>query len=116
QNAAPQQSTNPRPRRQIARVSSYRDGSSDDDNDDDDEEPPAASDWTDRTTAAAVETSADEADVPYVQGMCDVVRIRMDNMRPTDVLRTADEFVDTESSGDEDWNGQDSYVDEDYAW
>lgn len=111
--AAPTSPLTSRPKRQIARVSSYRDGSSDEDEDGDDSGGRPATRL--KSTVTADNTSAD-IEVPYIQGMCDIVRIRMDNMRPTDILRTADDFVDTESSGDEDWNGQDAYVDEEYAW
>ncbi|KAI5290276.1 hypothetical protein KEM54_001984 [Ascosphaera aggregata] len=142
-----------RPRRQITRVTSYRDGDTDDedgdgddggryeddDNDDDDAEFKSTSGRTTATATASTNSTRttrsstdptnngsgrnsnsnnneDDLEVPHVQGMCDVVRIRMDNMRPTDILRTADEFVDTESSGDEEWNGQDEVFEDGYAW
>ncbi|TVY68831.1 hypothetical protein LSUE1_G008844 [Lachnellula suecica] len=45
-----------------------------------------------------------------VQGMCEVVEVRIDNLRPTENQATEADFLDTEVSGDEDWNG----VDEDF--
>ncbi|PGH18824.1 hypothetical protein AJ79_00237 [Helicocarpus griseus UAMH5409] len=52
----------------------------------------------------------------YIQGMCDVVEIRVDNLRPADVLLTNDNFEDEEISGDEDWSGQDPDDADGYAW
>ena len=40
-----------------------------------------------------------------VQGMCDVVSIRIDNLRPRDTLFGENDFLDEELSGDEDWIG-----------
>lgn len=59
-------------------------------------------------------TAKDDA-VPYVQGMCDVVEVTVDNLRPANVLMTAENFEDSEVSGDEDWD-RDEEVDESYAW
>ena len=59
-------------------------------------------------------TSRDEGDV---QGLCNVVDVMIDNMRPMEVQFKEDDFLDDEASGDEDWNGQDSLPgDERYAW
>ncbi|KAF2840396.1 hypothetical protein M501DRAFT_991400 [Patellaria atrata CBS 101060] len=60
------------------------------------------------------ESSNDESDAPkewksaqerFIQGMCEVVDIRIDNLRPRDVLLTEQDFLDSEASGDEDWTG-----------
>ena len=51
-----------------------------------------------------------------VQGMCDVVNIRIDNLRPTEVQATEADFLDEEPSGDEDWNEGDDGVEDGYAW
>lgn len=40
-----------------------------------------------------------------IQGMCDIVQIRIDNLRPTEHQVTEQDFLDEEKSGDEDWNG-----------
>ncbi|KAJ5335031.1 hypothetical protein N7452_007434 [Penicillium brevicompactum] len=42
-----------------------------------------------------------------IQGMCDVVSIRIDNQRPTELQYNENDFLDDELSGDEDWNGND---------
>lgn len=40
----------------------------------------------------------------HVQGMCDVVDIRIDNLRPTENQMHESDFLDSEPSGDEDWD------------
>lgn len=53
----------------------------------------------------------------HVQGLCDVVRIVIDNLRPTEVQLNEDDFLDEEVSGDEDWNGdEEAEGDAVYAW
>lgn len=53
----------------------------------------------------------------YVQGLCDVVDILIDNLRPTEEQLNEDDFLDDEVSGDEDWNGDDDMPgDNRYAW
>ena len=53
----------------------------------------------------------------YIQGMCDVVDILIDNLRPTEEQLNEDDFLDDEVSGDEDWNGDDDMPDDGgYAW
>lgn len=52
-----------------------------------------------------------------VQGMCDVVMVRIDNQRPTETQFSEGDFLDDEVSGDEDWDGDDWDVAEGgYAW
>lgn len=52
-----------------------------------------------------------------VQGMCDVVMVRIDNQRPTETQFNEGDFLDEEISGDEDWDGNDVDVTEGgYAW
>lgn len=41
----------------------------------------------------------------FVQGMCDVVQVRIDNQRPSETQYNEKDFLDDELSGDEDWNG-----------
>ena len=43
----------------------------------------------------------------YIQGLCDVVDVLLDNLRPTEEQLNEDDFLDEEVSGDEDWNGDD---------
>jgi hypothetical protein len=50
-----------------------------------------------------------------IQGMCEVVDLRIDNLRPTEVQVTEADFLDEEASGDDDWNGED-LDDYGYAW
>ena len=52
----------------------------------------------------------------FIQGMCDVVDIRIDNLRPAQVQFNETDFLDEPLSGDEDWNSDDSLPAEGYAW
>ncbi|KAI4185466.1 MAG: hypothetical protein L6R41_004135 [Letrouitia leprolyta] len=53
----------------------------------------------------------------YIQGMCDVVRVAIDNLRPTEEHLDESYFLDDEISGDEDWNGDDDALGGGgYAW
>lgn len=53
--------------------------------------------------------------VEVIQGLCEVVEVRIDNLRPTERQVTEADFLDEEISGDEDWDGED--IDEGgYAW
>jgi len=52
----------------------------------------------------------------YIQGLCDVVDIRIDNQRPREEQFNENDFLDSEESGDEDWNEGDEMPDEGYAW
>ena len=53
----------------------------------------------------------------FIQGMCDVVDIRIDNLRPAEKQFSETDFLDAEPSGDEDWNGDDADPgDGGYAW
>ncbi|KAL9579174.1 MAG: hypothetical protein Q9212_005263 [Teloschistes hypoglaucus] len=60
----------------------------------------------------------DEADKElFVQGMCDVVHVVIDNLRPTETHLNEGDFLDDEISGDEDWVGDDDGgAGEGYAW
>lgn len=58
-------------------------------------------------SAAARGRKEKEPSVKYVQGMCDVVMIRIDNSRPAETQFNENDFLDEELSGDEDWNGID---------
>lgn len=44
----------------------------------------------------------------HVQGLCDVVDIQFDNLRPSEKQLRESDFLDEEISGDEDWNGSES--------
>lgn len=41
----------------------------------------------------------------FIQGLCDVVDIQFDNLRPSEKQLRESDFLDEEVSGDEDWNG-----------
>ncbi|KAL8792090.1 MAG: hypothetical protein Q9195_005345 [Heterodermia aff. obscurata] len=56
-------------------------------------------------------------DATVIQGMCDVVRIQINNLRPTEEHLAEDDFLDAELSGDGDWDGDEAMDDGDgYAW
>ncbi|KAE8152429.1 hypothetical protein BDV25DRAFT_67559 [Aspergillus avenaceus] len=64
----------------------------------------------------AAEGEDDQKPLP-VQGMCDVVMVRIDNQRPSDTQFNEEDFLDEEVSGDEDWNGVDLDAgDMSHAW
>jgi hypothetical protein len=50
-----------------------------------------------------------------IQGMCEVVDVRIDNLRPRETQVTEADFLDEEAPGDGDWNGEDDF-DDAYAW
>lgn len=53
----------------------------------------------------------------YVQGLCDDVSFTIDNLRPTENQYSEGDFLDSEQSGDEDWEGEDWEPDNDrHAW
>ncbi|GME27829.1 hypothetical protein GTA08_BOTSDO00790 [Neofusicoccum parvum] len=53
----------------------------------------------------------------FTQGMCEIVDIRIDNLRPREEQFNENDFLDSEASGDEDWNGDDNMPGDDgYAW
>lgn len=43
----------------------------------------------------------------FIQGMCDIVSIRVDNLRPMQDPLTEQDFLDSEPGGDDDYNGHD---------
>ena len=60
---------------------------------------------------------SDNGDDLYVQGMCDIVDVLLDNQRPAEEQLKEEDFIDDEASGDEDWNGDDDMPGEGgYAW
>ena len=50
----------------------------------------------------------------HIQGMCDEVDVRIDNLRPREEMFHESDFLDSEPSGDEEWNGVDLDFDELY--
>ncbi|KAJ5749949.1 hypothetical protein N7533_006977 [Penicillium manginii] len=49
-------------------------------------------------------------------GMCDEVFIRIDNQRPSETQFNENDFLDSEASGDDDWDGEDYESGNGYAW
>lgn len=74
------------------------------------------------TDKASEEDEADtskekSAETMFIHGMCDVVNIFIDNLRPTEEQLHESDFLDEEMSGDEDWDGDaDVAGEENYAW
>ncbi|CZR53663.1 uncharacterized protein PAC_03543 [Phialocephala subalpina] len=52
----------------------------------------------------------------FIQGMCDIMEVRIDNLRPTENQVTEADFLDEERSGDEDWDENKDNYDDGYAW
>lgn len=52
----------------------------------------------------------------HVQGLCTVVDVVIDNLRPAEEQLHESDFLDEEQSGDEDWNGDEDMEDGRYAW
>ncbi|ORY01511.1 hypothetical protein BCR34DRAFT_574839 [Clohesyomyces aquaticus] len=50
---------------------------------------------------------SDSEEIGFIQGKCHTVVFVIDNLRPRDNILHEDDFLDTEPSGDEDWNGED---------
>lgn len=62
------------------------------------------------------EHAEEEGERPVVQGLCEVVDIRIDNQRPRETQYTEANFLDSEASGDEDWHSGAELSDDGYAW
>lgn len=65
-----------------------------------------------QTSIEAIQPTVDQLqrsspfDNDMIQAMCDVVSIRIDNQRPTEMQYNENDFLDDELSGDEDWAGR----------
>jgi hypothetical protein len=69
------------------------------------------------------DTASDDGDnaksVPlFMQGLCQVVDVAIDNQRPRENIFSERDFLDAERSGDEDWNeeAEAEFEDNGYAW
>lgn len=61
--------------------------------------------------------SANRKKAEHIQGMCDVVSITIDNLRPSETQFVEADFLDSEPEGDEDWDGSEELPgDARYAW
>lgn len=69
-----------------------------------------------KTRTAQAYTDTEEEDI-QIQGLCEKVDIGIDNKKPSEVQFTAEDFMDSELSGDEDWNAADDGPSSpQYAW
>ncbi|KAH8698335.1 hypothetical protein BGW36DRAFT_375893 [Talaromyces proteolyticus] len=94
--------------RESARLANQRLSGVDNDSDDSDRDFSAEED---------VEAQENDVNVAHVQGLCDVVSLRIDNLRPADTQFNEGDFLNSEESGDEDWNGEDwEPGDDGHAW
>ncbi|MCJ1244252.1 hypothetical protein MMC30_001450 [Trapelia coarctata] len=76
-----------------------------------------ASQSTEGDTESQTAEGGNEDEDLFIQGLCDVVDIRIDNLRPAQMQYSENDFLDDEVSGDEEWNGDDGIVaDGGYAW
>ena len=65
-------------------------------------------DSTRSTTARRqADSRKEKKEEPYIHGLCDLVDIRIDNLRPMETMYQETDFMDDEPSGDEDWDGED---------
>jgi len=51
-----------------------------------------------------------------IQGMCEIVQVRIDNLRPVENIVTEADFLDEEVPGDGDWDEDEDDVVDGYAW
>lgn len=60
----------------------------------------------------------DWRDVPekFIQGLCNIVDIRIDNQRPREEQLNESHFLDSEASGDEEWTEGAEANEDGYAW
>lgn len=111
-HASPETAAHRHSHRHSARIARQRLAGVDDDEEDDD--------WEeidhDESGDNAEGNKAGSTNV-YVQGMCDIVSFRIDNLRPSETQYSEGDFLDSEQSGDEDWEGEDWEPDNDrHAW
>lgn len=100
---------------------SYREPDSDEDMDDLMDEGPGE-DQEDESDAmegneVGAPSPASDASLEFVQGLCEVVDLRFDNQKPTEMQFNMDDFLDQEDEvSDEDWDGDFDGDDDQYAW
>ncbi|KAG8624039.1 hypothetical protein KVT40_009015 [Elsinoe batatas] len=62
-------------------------------------------------------SSDDETKNTFRQGLCNIVDIKIDNQRPREEQFNESHFLDSEESGDDDWQAEgDELLDDGYAW
>lgn len=79
-----------------------------------------------RRNSDAISVASDDGEVAqpdwrstpekFVQGMCDIVDIKIDNQRPREQQFHESHFLDSEVSGDEEWTEGHEFGDDGYAW
>lgn len=81
--------------------------------------PKAATSYDEATSddADSEKESPSDDEIAFVQGHCHTVLFRIDNFRPREEIYGEADFLDTEPSDDEEWDGNDQNEDGDgYAW
>lgn len=80
-------------------------------------EPESVSDGDSDSAPDEEEEDGDAAPL-FVQGLCNVVDVAIDNQRPRETIFTEGDFLDSERSGDEDWNedADIEFEDNRHAW
>ncbi|KAK0650220.1 hypothetical protein DIS24_g7007 [Lasiodiplodia hormozganensis] len=109
-----------RPRRAVATTSAADDTSASSSSSSSEAEPSSAEDEDDHHRSSDENGGSKDwkhTREKFIQGMCEIVDIRIDNLRPREEQFNENDFLDSEVSGDEDWNGEDNFVaDDGYAW
>ena len=69
-------------------------------------------------SSSEMDSENEESNQPddFIQGLCEVVDIRIDNQRPREKQWSGADFLDSEPSGDEDWHEGAELEDDGYAW
>jgi hypothetical protein len=87
------------------------DAKNDDDDDDDDDKPLASRKGKEKATQRQQRHRKQ-----IIQGMCNVVDVKIDNLRPAETQFKESDFLDSEPEGDEDWDGTADIGADGYAW
>src|SRR3569833_1032564 len=100
------------PRKPGRGVVSYKEPDSDEEIDDDEEDGDGTSDDEDSHASTISEATG------LVQRLCDIVAIRFDNQKPTEMQYGMDDFLDSDhANSDDEWAGDDDGLEgTDYAW
>lgn len=96
---------------------SYREPDSDEDMDEGSEEEQEGEDAAMEGIDVGAPSPASDASLEFVQGLCEVVDLRFDNQKPTEVQFNMDDFLDDDNEmSDEEWDGDVDGDDDRYAW
>jgi len=69
------------------------------------QEPSTPAEETESDTQIVSRRDWKQESAQHFQGLCSVVEVTIDNMRPSEVQFDEGDFLDSERSGDEDWTG-----------